>query len=130
MKIYIATRLENNGLASKLRTVILSLGHEISYDWINHGSIREKGSDLLTQTARHELEGVRTADLVIVLLPGGRGTHVELGAALTFRKNVLIWSSDEFFFMDNEDTCVFYWFPGVIRLTGPIEDLFYYLSIL
>ena len=44
--------------------------------------------------AEAELAGVREADVVIVLLPGGYGTHVEIGAALALGKPVVIHVPD------------------------------------
>ena len=37
-----------------------------------------------------EITGIRHADVMIVILPGGRGTHVEIGAALAMGKPVII----------------------------------------
>jgi nucleoside 2-deoxyribosyltransferase len=41
-----------------------------------------------------ELAGIREADVLLVLLPGGCGTHVEIGAALALGKPVIIHAPD------------------------------------
>ncbi len=73
-----------------------------------------------------ETAGVYMADVVIVLLPGGRGTHVELGVALGVADAVVIGPEDEPSlriviysptpdkdFGDGGDTCAFYHHPFV-----------------
>lgn len=115
-------------MAGELQTAIKNLGHFISYDWVRHGSISGQGYDALLTIACAEFEGIRTADLVIVLLPGGRGTHVELGMALALGKKIIIWAPNDVYFQDDQSTCVFYWHPSVQRLSGPIERLTKFLS--
>jgi nucleoside 2-deoxyribosyltransferase len=46
--------------------------------------------DGYAKIALAELAGVREADVLIVLLPGGYGTHVEIGAALGLGKPVIL----------------------------------------
>ena len=72
MKYYIATRLENHAAHNELRDELTKLGHEITYDWTTHGPVWRSGVKVIAQTAVAEMEGVRSADFVIVLLPGGR----------------------------------------------------------
>lgn len=67
----------------------------------------------IAEVARHEIEGVYTADLVIVWLPGGRGTHAELGIALGL--NRLRRDADARNALGDRDTTV------PILLVGPQE---------
>jgi hypothetical protein len=82
MKFYVATALENVEEQKRVVTALLALGHECSYDWSVHGSVQRDGPERIREVAVNELRGVLDADLVVVLLPGGRGTHTELGFAL------------------------------------------------
>lgn len=84
MKVYIATALERADEARAFAGAVAALGHTLTYSWWEHGSVQADGPARIAQVAMDELEGVRVADLVVVLLPGGRGTHTELGAALAF----------------------------------------------
>ena len=60
-------------------------------------------------------------DVVILLLPAGRGTHVELGMALAWKKKIyLCASSREDFSL--EHTVAFYELPQIVRLTGTAEE--------
>ena len=60
---------------------------------------------------------MRDAEVVILLLPGGRGTHVELGLALALGKKVFLCAGDAEAFAP-ENTVAFYQLPGVVRLAG------------
>lgn len=123
LKFYIASKLENAELVSSVAEVLKSLGWKHTYDWTVHGSVQGEGEARLTEVAEYELNGVRKADIVIVLLPGGRGTHVELGAALALGKRVYIWAETDEYFLHDERTCVFYWDSWVTRVVGDIELL-------
>lgn len=82
MKFYIATRLERAEEQKTLAAVLTELGHSLTYDWAAHGSVQSEGPDRIREVAESEGNGVIMADLVIVMLPGGRGTHTELGMAI------------------------------------------------
>lgn len=117
MKIYIASRLENYLQVQALRDALRADGHTITYDWTLHGSVQGQGEARLREVASNEINGVRDADLVVVLLPGGRGTHAELGAANVLGKPVIIFStSDESFDAYEASTCAFYWNENVRQL--------------
>jgi hypothetical protein len=65
-----------------LAAALTALGHEITYDWSVHGSVQKDGPERIREVAEAECNGVLQADLFVCLLPGGRGTHTELGIAL------------------------------------------------
>lgn len=95
----------------------MAAGHVITYDWTLHGSVQGQGEARLRQVATNELNGVRDADLVVVLLPGGRGTHAELGMANVLGKPVILFSdSDDPFDVYLGATCAFYWNQNVYQL--------------
>lgn len=104
---YIAARLENANLVKKVRDRLVHEGWNITHDWSIEGSVTGT-TEALRRAAWDELRGVRTADAVIVLLPGGRGTHVELGAALILNLPVLVWAPDDLLLGVDRDTCAFY----------------------
>lgn len=81
-QVYIASALERADEVRALRDALAEHGIGLSYDWTKHGSVQHEGPERIAEVARHEIEGVATADLVIVWLPGGRGTHAELGIAV------------------------------------------------
>ncbi len=110
MKFYIATGLKNFEKHNIVRDGLLKLGHEITYDWTIHGSVKNKGIEELQEKGMLEVKGVKDADFVVVLLPGGRGTHSELGMSIALGKKTIIWArdEDEDFFKACDKTCIFY----------------------
>lgn len=62
------------------------------------------------------------ADYVIILLPGGKGSHVELGMAIALQKQIFLYSPNGEA-MDMETASTFYHLPEVKICTGTIEEL-------
>lgn len=81
-RVYIATRLDAADRVRALRDALLERGVLLTYDWTTHGSVQSEGPARIAEVALAEASGVEDADMVVVLLPGGRGTHVELGIAI------------------------------------------------
>ncbi len=111
MRFYVATSLarsqqaEEPTDAERLIRLLTNLGHQITYNWMEAGPAVEmpwmKGhaedirhpspprraltgpeSEAMLTRAVLDMRGVLDADLVIVVLPGGAGSHTELGMAL------------------------------------------------
>jgi len=135
VKFYIASRLEAAPRVRELKTILESYGHEHTYDWTVHGSVQNDGADVIREVSEREVLGVVNADANIVLLPGGRGTHTELGIAIackfhqprglhddTPRRIVLLSESQEIDFGTDGRTCAFYHHPFVERV-GSWPDL-------
>ena len=117
MKFYVATRLENVAAAKALASELESEGHELTYDWTRHGSVQSESREVKRAVAAREREGIRQARVVVVLLPGGRGTHCELGMAVAYGKQVLLVSDSAE--VQSVRTCVFYWHDFVMHLPDP-----------
>ncbi len=123
MKFYIATSLSKASAHNTLRDALTKYGHEISYDWTLHGSVKSVSKERLQEVALLELEGVLAADFVVVLLPGGGGTHLELGFALAKGKRVFLHSEDPLVFELGPQTNAFYHHPDVTALSCPLIDV-------
>ena len=123
MKYYIATKLENHAEHNRLMAALNDLGHECTYDWTVHGPVYEKGLGRVRAVAVLEALGVKEADEVIVLWPGGRGTHVELGIALGAGKPVNFISAVEGHHEATVETCAFFHHPLVRRYRDMEEYL-------
>lgn len=124
MRFYIATRLENHAAHNELRDALLALGHEISYDWTTHGPVWRKGVEVIQQTAIAERDGIESADVVVALLPGGRGTHAEIGIALGKRIPLILHAPDDSMFGATPETCAFYHGPDTLTVFDtPISNL-------
>ena len=123
MKFYIASKLENHEQVSSLASLLKQFGWEHSYDWTVHGSIKETNIETIKSVGQKEYDGVRNADIVVVLTPQGRGTHVELGMAIASNKIVYICHEDDKYFKCDDNTSAFYWLPNVKHFVGSIEEL-------
>ena len=94
-RIYIASGLENAPAVCRLRDALVKAGHFITYDWTTHGRVAGERR-VLWRIAVNELEiGVSGADVVLVLLPGGLGTHTEMGFALAKGIPVVLCATSE-----------------------------------
>lgn len=123
MKFYIASRLENAEEVKRVANVLKAAGHEQTYDWTAHGSVEDEGEPRMAEVALAETNGVANADLVLVLLPGGRGTHTELGIAIGRGKAILLCGFNEGILRGTvKRQCSFYQYPGnVKRILGPMD---------
>lgn len=86
LRYYLASSLDNAAVAAALAERLATEGHAVTYRWWLHGPQPHR----MREVSQLEMLGVLTADVVIVLLPGGRGTHVEMGAAIAAGKSVVL----------------------------------------
>lgn len=93
MKVYVATAVENKAMAVEVMKEVEARSHEITYNWTTHGRVYNE--DELEPIAIEEVEGVKAADVLIVLLPGGWGTHCELGISLGLDRPILAFAYAE-----------------------------------
>lgn len=129
-KFYVASALSNVQRAQQLISDLEKLGWACSYNWTKQwekevaaeangssGSVEEK-----REIAHKELLGVLEADVLILFLPGGRGAHVELGAALVASVPVLLlYNTEEQLRGTFPYECIFYLDEGVTpyQFQGP-----------
>jgi nucleoside 2-deoxyribosyltransferase len=116
MKIYVASAFENKHMVRQVYWLLGQWGHEVTYDWTRHEPTEDR---LLRQKyALADIMGVQEADALLLLQPGNSGTHVELGAALSYGLPVAIVG-------ENERNSIFYDMPGVRKFKTAVEALFW-----
>lgn len=123
MKFYIATSLSRMTAHHMVRDALKNCGHELTYDWTLHGSVKSVSKERLQEVASLELDAVSEADFVVVLLPGGNGTHLELGFSIARGKRVFLHTEDSLVFELGPQTNAFYHHPDVFRLHCPLADV-------
>jgi hypothetical protein len=121
-KFYIATQIDRSKEHNIVRDLLIKEGHIITYDWTVHGSVRRSSIERLTGVAHNMMQAVRDADFVVVLLPGGKGTHTEFGAALALGKKIFVHCEDEEVFLPTEKTSAFYHHPLVTKIVCPFHE--------
>ncbi len=124
MKFYLASSLDNIFNARKVANYLIWKGWECTYEWMSHGPV--ENNDDLIQVSKHELNGVCSTDVMFVLLPGGRGTHIEFGCALGLGKPVIILTPNQDLLFHDMRPCSFYHHPTVVDRI--IEDDIYNLA--
>lgn len=112
---YLAARAEDKRVVRRVVEDLQQLGWSLTYDWTQGTSPSSPETMVEKAVCRHA--GVEAADLVLVLLPGDRSTHVELGLALALGKPTFVWAWDRQL-LTGPNTCPFYH----LAATGPGES--------
>lgn len=120
VKFYVASGMKNMELVNYYAKVLKENGWEQTHDWVATVSDDVSIEDM-TEYAKLEQEGVANADVVIVLLPAGRGAHIELGMAMALHKKVFLCSETEEEF-SVQNTVAFYNLPNIVRLVGTADE--------
>jgi nucleoside 2-deoxyribosyltransferase len=118
-RFYLATRKDRSAQAGALLEALKARGWERTFEWSAEDDAGQKG---YAEIALAELAGVREADVLVVLLPGGYGTHVEIGAALALGKPVILHAPDRQT-LETPYPCVFHHHPGVALLVSETLDV-------
>ena len=120
VKFYIGSEMKNCELVNYYAKILKRKGWNLTYNWVEN--INDDVSiDDMTSYAISESQGIVDSDVVIILLPAGRGAHIELGMALALNKKIFLCSEtkDEF---SIENTVAFYGLPNIIQLIGSADD--------
>lgn len=88
MKVFVASSFLNKEKTRRLQRQLRDAGHTITYDWtIHEGSNNYK---ILMREAKHDMQGVLDAEVLVILWPGRFGTSGELGAAIAADKPIYV----------------------------------------
>ena len=120
MKFYVGSGMKNWELVNNYAKLLKENGWEQTYDWVKNISDDISRNDMI-KYASLESQGIIDSDVVIILLPGGRGAHIELGMAMALNKEIFLCSvtNEEF---NIENTVAFYELSKVTQLVGNAED--------
>lgn len=121
MKFYIGSSLRNCEMVDYLSGKLKANGWEQTYCWTANVQGDETAEDLVAY-AKAEQRGIEDADVVVILLPAGRGAHIELGMALALHKRIYLCSTSQQSF-SLEDTVDFYELPHIQKLVGTVEGM-------
>lgn len=124
-KFYVASSFRNVVNVRYVAQSLESKGYVNTYDWTQNASVhnaRTVSLGDLRSIGQHEKDAVIDADVVVILLPGGKGTHVELGIAIARGRRTILHSPDEV--INNlESTSTFYHLPELEKCHGTLDDL-------
>ncbi|MDQ0350346.1 nucleoside 2-deoxyribosyltransferase [Alkalibacillus filiformis] len=119
-KFYVASSFKNKDTVRRVSNELKNNGFIPTYDWTQN----ERASTIhdLKVIGQEEKNAVMEADFMIVLLPGGKGSHIEFGIALGQGKRIYLYSSNDEV-NELETTSTFYHLSEVEKCIGSIEDL-------
>ncbi len=120
MKFYIGSGFKNCELVNYYSKALEENGWSHTYNWTKNIGGEATIEDLV-KYSELEIKGIVDSDVVIILLPAGRGTHIELGMALALNKKIFLCaaSREEF---SIENTVNFYQLPDCMKLVGSAEE--------
>ena len=120
MKFYVGSGMKNCKLVNCYAKLLKENGWEQTYDWVKNVSDDITRDDMI-RYASLESQGIIDSDVVIILLPAGRGAHIELGMAMALNKEIFLCSvTNEEFSIEN--TVAFYELSKVTQLVGNADD--------
>lgn len=120
MKFYIASSFKNIDIVRYVSENLKNKGYIHTYDWTVNENITTL--EELMVIGEKEKTAVIEADVVIVLLPAGKGSHIELGIAIGNGKKIYLYSPNNE--IDNiETTSTFYHLPGIEKCFGTLDEL-------
>lgn len=120
MKFYIASGLLNKQAVNYVSEKLIAAGCVHTYDWTKND--RASTIEELKVIGEAEKNAILESDVVIILLPGGKGSHIELGIALGRGKKIFLFSADEKV-NDFDTTSTFYHLPEVEQVIGMLDEL-------
>ena len=120
MNFYIGSGMKNCELVNYYSKILEEKGWKHTYNWAKNINGDETIKDLI-EYSKLEQQGIIDSDVVIILLPAGRGTHIELGMALALNKKILLCSETKEEF-NIKNTVNFYQLPNIVRLVGTADE--------
>lgn len=124
IKFYIASSFANKEKVRAAADSLKEYGYIQTFDWT--ANLRAASIDELKSYGELERRAVLESDFLVVLLPAGKGSHIEMGIAIGQGLPVYLVSETEEFF-DFDVTSTFYHIPQVKILIGPVYDSIEYI---
>lgn len=99
LRVYVATKFENQEIVRKAFELLRSAGHEITHDWTTEvvgDRTGEYRKIFLEECAIKDCNGVADADVILVInYPGGCGMFTELGLGLAYGALIVVVDGDK-----------------------------------
>lgn len=124
MSFYIASSLKNKEIVKMMAAQLKMEGFNHSYDWTIND--RADSMDLLASIGESELSAVSNSDFLVMMLPAGKGSHIEMGIALGLGKRVYLYSPNNDIY-EFDKTSTFYHVAGGTKFVGDIESFMQFL---
>nr|WP_251136520.1 nucleoside 2-deoxyribosyltransferase [Exiguobacterium sp. s122] len=100
--------------------MLTAQGYTHTYDWTLNA--RADSIDALRDIGEKERDAIKGSDFVVILLPAGKGSHVELGIAIGSGVPVFLHDTTDSM-TKFETTSTFYHVSHVIQLSDNLEHV-------
>ncbi|MGE7881137.1 nucleoside 2-deoxyribosyltransferase [Bacillus sp. NPDC094077] len=89
MKFYIASSFQNKHLVRSVANELKNAGWHHTYDWTKNE--RAVNQEQLREIGKAEKNAIQEADVFLLILDGGNGSHTEFGMAIALEKKVYMY---------------------------------------
>jgi hypothetical protein len=120
MKFYAASSFKNIQQVRYICEQLKLKGFKHTYDWTQNE--RAANYQDLQRIGQAEKQAVIESDFLVVLLPAGKGSHIEMGIALGLDKKIFLYSPNEEV-KNMAETSTFYHLPQVEPCYGNLDNL-------
>ncbi|CAM3067437.1 nucleoside 2-deoxyribosyltransferase [Filibacter tadaridae] len=124
-KFYVASSFRNLESVRYVADHLKNKGYIQTYDWTQNAKAKREQTftvEDLRDIGEKEKNAVLESDFIVILLPGGKGTHIELGIALGQGKRTFLYSPNEEV-KNFETTSTFYHLAEVEKCYGTLDEL-------
>ncbi|WP_249866437.1 nucleoside 2-deoxyribosyltransferase [Paenibacillus konkukensis] len=120
MKFYAASSFRNIDAVRTVTKGLKEKGWSLTYDWTQ--GFKDATIEQFKEIGQQEKQAVMDADCLIIMLPAGKGSHIEMGIALGAGKKVYLYAPNGET-VNLETTSTFYHLDEVGVFTGTVDEL-------
>ncbi|OSY00422.1 hypothetical protein BTJ45_03028 [Bacillus mycoides] len=119
MKFYIASGFQNKHIVRFVSSQLKEAGWYHTYDWTKNE--RVVNQEQLREIGQAEKNAIKEADVFLLILDGGNGSHTELGMAIALEKKVYMYHEG------NKLQTTFYHLPEINIFEGDAAEFASYV---
>lgn len=124
MNFYVASSFKNKDQVRNLSSRLKLEGFYHTFDWTQNE--RSASLEALSTIGEEEKEAIIQSDFLVIILPAGKGSHVELGIALGLGKRIYLFSPTNEIY-EYKKTTTFYHVQGVDSFVGSLDAFIAYV---
>ncbi|HDR7791980.1 TPA: nucleoside 2-deoxyribosyltransferase [Bacillus luti] len=113
MNFYIASGFKNKHLVRSIANELNETGWNHTYDWTRNE--RAVNQEQLREIGQAEKNAIKEADVFLLILDGGNGSHTEFGMAIALEKKIYMYHKG------NPLQTTFYHLPEVNVFEGDVK---------
>ncbi|MDA1631845.1 nucleoside 2-deoxyribosyltransferase [Bacillus cereus] len=89
MNFYVASGFQNKHLVRSIANELKHAGWHHTYDWTRNE--RAVNQDQLREIGQAEKNAIKEANVFLLTLDGGNGSHTEFGMAIALKKKIYVY---------------------------------------